>query len=304
MKYKTILLGIMFCIILGGCRMKNENKENNKYFISVQEYSGKEYPSNEKQERWDYIKENQNDIEAYAVDWFKKKYNFDVKVNHIYPQNGAAIAIVEWLDDINLKMPIVMGLDEGNKRITGVNTSAMQLDNTIMSYLVHKIYEEEFNNLNKFVVDFCKENNLYGLTDEYVSNMAHFAGYRDNVYYLSASSIGYQSTLTKFIKNPFISNQELRTSFESDILSIKEKTGEEVIDTNIVISLYSKDNKLDRDILNKLENVFLAQEGLPDFNYGLILNENKIDTRVDMTASIAYPEAPTETGFLRIKGSK
>ncbi len=63
-----------------------------------------------------------------------------MEVNHIHPKKGAAIATVESLLDSKLRMNIIMGLDKKNERVSGVNTSAMDAKNNIMTYIVYKIY--------------------------------------------------------------------------------------------------------------------------------------------------------------------
>ncbi|MDE6195594.1 MAG: DUF1672 domain-containing protein, partial [Erysipelotrichaceae bacterium] len=194
----------------------NININEKENYIPVQDYVGQGYPATEKQEAWDYIEEHREDLEEYAIEWFKKTYNLDVKVNYIHPKKGAAIATVESLLDSKLRMKIIMGLDKKNERVNGVNYTAMQVENNIMSYIVYKIYQEEFDRMEQLLKELAEEESLYGLRDECLSNIASYASFHSNYYYISAAYIDYRKTYEMFLNNPSIAVDDLRKAFEEE----------------------------------------------------------------------------------------
>ena len=296
---------IALCIIIGGCHTRENNTDINEKgdYIPVQDYVGQGYPATEKQEAWDYIEEHREDLEEYAVEWFKKTYNLDVKVNYIHPKKGAAIATVESLLDSKLRIKIVMGLDKKNERVSGVNTSAMDAENNIMSYIVYKIYQEEFDRMGQFLKELAEEESLYGLRDECLSNIASYASFHSNYYYISTAYIDYPKTYEMFLNNPAISVNELKISFEQEreeIMkndNIKDKSP---YNPNVVVSLYSSTNDIDESKFEPIADKLIEQTYLPDFNYLIVLHPNEININVNNTNVLRYPEHGSDPRYLYI----
>ena len=296
---------LVLCMMIGGCRMvennTNANSENN--YIPVQDYVGQGYPANEKQEAWDYIEEHRQDLEEYAIEWFKKAYNLDVKVNYIHPKKGAAIATVESLLDSKLRMKIIMGLDKKSGRVNGVNYTAMQVENNIMSYIVYKIYQEEFDRMGEFLKELAEEENFYGLRDDYLYNMGSYASFKSNYYYMGVSYIRYRKTYEMFLNNPDISANELKISFEQEREEINQNDDikdKSPYNPNVVVSLYSSTNDIDESKFEKIADKLVLQTYLPDFNYAIVLHPNEININVNSTKVLRYPEGGRDPEYLYI----
>ena len=300
---------LVLCIMITGCRMveNNTNANSEKNYIPVQDYVGQGYPANEKQEAWDYIEEHRQDLEEYAIEWFKKTYNLDVKVNYIHPKKGAAIATVESLLDSKLRMKIIMGLDKKNERVSGVNTSAMDAENNIMSYIVYKIYQEEFDRMGEFLKELAEEENLYGLRDEYLYNMASFASYSSNYYHMSVGYMDYKETYEMFLNNPSISVNELKISFEQEREEINQNDDikdKSKYNPNIAVTLYSSTNDIDESKFEPIVDKLISQIYLPQFRYYIIIYSNKININVDSTKYLIYPKAGSIPNYLSINEEK
>ena len=297
-KTNYIIFIITICILLVGC----ENKHRT-YLVPVQEYTGKEYLAKDK-EQWDYVEEHKEIFEEYAIKWFKEKYQLDVKVNFTYPhiETETVISTVEWIEDSDLKMCIVMGVDKTKHEVMGVNETVMQVDYTIMAYLTHRMYEKEFYKLEKFLKEFATKYDLLGVNDEYLKNTGGFVAYNSTYYVMGSSSTDYEEILQMFIEDKNVSMKKLRKAYEKKKKELEEELQKELIYIDVNVRLYSKTNEINEELFQILEKDFLAQEGFPDVNYVFTLCENGINVEYGKAKEIDYPEYPSATGYIRIDG--
>ena len=298
MNKQSVLIIVILCMLLGGCSVMEK-----EYLVPVQEYTGKEYLAKDK-EQWDYVEEHKEVFEEYAIQWFKEKYQLDVKVNFTYPhiETETVISTVEWIEDSDLKMCIVMGVDKTKHEVMGVNETVMQVDYTIMAYLTHRMYEKEFYKLEKFLKEFATKYDLLGVNDEYLKNTEGFVAYNSTYYVMGSSSTDYEEILQMFIEDKNVSMKKLRKAYEKKKKELEEELQKELIRINVIIRLYSKTNEINEELFQILENEFLAQEGLPDVNYVFRLCENGINVKSGRAKQVKYPEYPTEDEYIRIRG--
>lgn len=210
MNKRMIMISFIICVMISGCKFKVGEDET--YYVPVQDYTGKEFIVGEKYD-WKYMtEESYAKEEEAAIKWFKTNYDLDIKVNYMYFTKRGVISSVEWLEDNNLKM----GYTNQKKFFGGSKQSGMYLNRAILSYLIHRIYEEEFIKLEKFLSNFSEKYHLLGVSEEYLSNQGEFGYYYSKYYYMHVDSQRYENTIQAFIDNPVISKEELKKVFEED----------------------------------------------------------------------------------------
>lgn len=130
------------------------------------------------------------------------------------------------------------------------------------------LFENEINNLNKFVKEIKSTFPVSGLLSEAIKNISTI-GYRMEEYYIVAFDPSLTPIREQYIQNP------ART-----IKNLKQPT----IDpkrVNIVIELYMKDANTEpsQDIHKKIEEGLKASENLPPGTYRVTLNDNNVIKR-------------------------
>ena len=135
-KKRFLLTGILCsALLLGGCSaLTNSNDETgkekeqkadkkteeemieDKYFVSVQDYTGEEYTLDNGEETDKIAEENRDEVERAIKKYFKDEYKTEVKVHNIVGAIDGATVFVESVGKPHFYSYAIIPIDKDNKR--------------------------------------------------------------------------------------------------------------------------------------------------------------------------------------------
>ncbi|EBI2477784.1 DUF1672 family protein [Listeria monocytogenes] len=277
MKKKIIGL-LASLLLLGGCFNMNEKTEQEKAqegTTPVQEYVGQGYSFVDGNKSSERVKEHEEEIKQEAINYMKKKYKTDVKVNNVVPARNGAVVIVESEAPIQFTTSVVVKFLLNNKDGIGSGTSSEgEVEQAIVGGLYAKVYEAEFQQLNQFTEKLAKKYDLEGYTQE-ARGKTSPNGYQGKFYFVTLGFSGYLSVYNAYLANPEISTDDLRALFIKDDPTSKNM--------NIPMAFFSKENKLpEQKLADDLAEELRKEQGLPKGNYDIRVYKNHIVNRVGL----------------------
>lgn len=272
MKKGVFLVGIVVCLILGGCSFMDakSNDEKTKKEVAVQDYVGQGFIFIDGDKTKEIVTENKDTISQYAIDYFTEKYKMDVKVNNVVPARNASVVMLQSKQEPKFNTSVIVSVDTHKKKVLDTVTSEKgNVEEDIQTALYAMAYENEFVNLDDFVKKMSEKYGFIGLTDEAV-NKTRSSGYVTKYYYLNILTDFATDISQLYISNPHMTKESLKQLFEK-----KENLQNQI---GIVIELYTKDDTpADKNKVNEIIESLKGAKGLPRGTYSVLVNGNLID---------------------------
>ncbi|WP_088825902.1 MULTISPECIES: DUF1672 family protein [Listeria] len=275
---KGVLLGLLIALVtLSGCSETNEKKEA-EGTTPVQDYIGQGFIFVDGDKSKDIVEKNEAEISRRAIKYMKETYKTDVKVNNVVPARSAAVVMVEAEEPIQFHTSVIVGLDMAKKTLDPeeanvVRSEEGEVEKAIVSGLYAKAYEEEFANLDKFLAELAKENDVLGLRQEAVDKTAS-DGYQTKYFFISVFANDYKEIYNDYLKGD-IDQSKLKTLFSNRSSELDQPL--------ISIDFYSKMDKLpEKEVANRMIKKLNEQANIPKGEYSIDIFKNSIVNRVGL----------------------
>ncbi|MGG1686639.1 DUF1672 family protein [Pseudalkalibacillus sp. NRS-1564] len=292
-KKRLLLTGILCsALLLGGCSaLTNSNdetgKENeqkaekkteeemieDKYFVSVQDYTGKEYTLDNGEETDKIAEENRDEVERAIKKYFKEEYKTEVKVHNIVGAIDGATVFVESVGKPHFYSYAIIPIDKDKKEVDseGVWSQEGQIDAAILSGLYAWIYEDEFKKLDHYLDEKVKEYPIVSISEKANQNGA--GNYHTTPYYklVIYGGIVQEKLLDEYLNNTDRSKEEWVSMLEGESINPAM--------VSVLIQLYMEepDVEPDKEIFDEMVSDLSDMDGLPVAKYSFLLHDNTID---------------------------
>ena len=271
-------------LLLGGCNMEVESKKESEIigkgdvaldsssFVSVQDYTGEEYALQDGEETDKIAEANREEIEQAVKDIKKPIKIAEVKIHNIVGAVDGASVFVESIREPHFYTFAIVPIDVENEKVEvdKVWSQEGQIEDAITTGLYAMIHDQEFSTLDNYLEKLTEENPLVGTRMEAVEKVGA-NGYATPYYYTSAAGEYFTELYNKYIENPTISKEELKSSMKKYDLNSNLML--------ITITLYMKESDTDPDevLYDKIVSDIEQMEGLPRGSYSVILHDNLIN---------------------------
>lgn len=249
------------------------NTYNAKTFMSIQNYTGEEYQlydSNEKVLK--IAEEHTKEINDAIRKLFREKYSSHVKVNNMVGTKDSVTIFVESVNEPYFHTFVVLPVHEKQKKVMldSVWSQEGEIERAIKSGLYVMAFKEEFLVLNEYLENVTKMFPLIG-TPEQVISKVKANGYTTPYYFISPSGSIFKKVFAKFMLNPKLTGQEIRSIFDENPPCSKG--------INICIEFYMKDKEAlpEQNILDTIVTDIQNMTSIPKGAYSFYLNDNLID---------------------------
>ena len=293
MTKKRFLLTVILCsALLGGCSaLTNSNDETekereqkrdkkteeerieDKYFVSVQDYTGEEYTLDNGEETDKIAEENRDEVERAIKKYFKEEYKTEVKVHNIVGAIDGATVFVESVGKPHFYSYAIIPIDKDKKEVDseGVWSQEGQIDAAILSGLYAWIYEDKFKKLDHYLEEKVKEYPIVSISEEANQNGA--GNYHTTPYYklVIYGGIVQEKLLDEYLNNPDRSKEEWVSMLEGESINPAM--------VSVLIQLYMEktDVEPDKEIFDEMVSDLSDMDGLPVAKYSFLLHDNTID---------------------------
>lgn len=271
-------------LLLGGCNMEVESKKepeiigkgdvalDSSSFVSVQDYTGEEYTLQDGAETDKIAEANREEIEQAVKDFFLNNYKTEVKIHNIVGAVDGASVFVESLGEPHFYTFAIVPIDIEKEKVEAdkVWSQEGQIEDAITTGLYAMIHDQEFSTLDNYLEKLTEENPIVGTRMEAVEKVGA-NGFATPYYYTSAAGEYFTELYNKYIENPTISKEELKSSMKKYDL-----------DSNlmlITVTLYMKESDTNPDevLYDKIVSDIEQMDGLPPGSYSVILHDNLIN---------------------------
>ncbi|WP_144540691.1 DUF1672 family protein [Psychrobacillus sp. FSL K6-2843] len=283
-KSKMALAIVSTTLLLGGCNVDVENTKETKIlgngdialdsesFVSVQDYKGDEYTLQNGEKTDKIAEENRDSIEQAVNEFFLNKYKTEVKIHNIVGAVDGASVFVESIGEPHFYTFAIVPINVEKEKVETdkVWSQEGQIEDAISTGLYAMVNDQEFSNLDKYLNEITSKNPIVGVRMEAVERVGA-NGFATPYYYTSASGEYFTELYNKYIEDPTISKEELKSSFEKYNF-----------DSNlmlITITLYMKesDTAPDEALYDQIVSDIEQMEGIPQGSYSVILHDNLIN---------------------------
>lgn len=273
-------------LLLGGCNMEVESKKepeiigkgnvalDSSSFVSVQDYTGEEYTLQDGDTTDKIAEANREEIEQAVKGFFLKNYKTEVKIHNIVGAVDGASVFVESLGEPHFYTFAIVPIDVDNEKVEAdkVWSQEGQIEDAISTGLYAMIHDQEFSTLDNYLEKLTEESPIVGIRMEAVEKVGA-NGFATPYYYTSAAGEYFTELYNKYVENPSISKEELKSSMEKNDLDLDSSL------MLITITLYMKESDTDPDevLYDKIVSDIEQMEGLPRGSYSVILHDNLIN---------------------------
>lgn len=281
---KMALALVSTTLLLGGCNMEVESKKEPEIlgkgdvaldassFVSVQDYTGEEYTLQDGAKTDKIAEANREEVEQAVKEFFLNKYKTEVKIHNIVGAVDGASVFVESLGEPHFYTFAIVPIDVEKEKVETdkVWSQEGQIEDAISTGLYAMIYDQEFSNLDKYLEQVIADNPVVGARIEAVERVGA-NGFATPYYYTSAAGEHFTQLYNKYIENPTISKEELKSSmekydFDSNLMLI-------------TITLYMKESDTDPDeeLYDQIVSDIEQMDDIPRGSYSVILHDNLIN---------------------------
>ena len=292
-KKRFLLTGILCsALLLGGCsaltnsndetEKKNEQKADkkteaemieDKYFVSVQDYTGEEYTLDNGEETDKIAKENRDEVERAIKKYFKDEYKTEVKVHNIVGAIDGATVFVESVGKPHFYSYAIIPIDKDKKEVDseGVWSQEGQVEAAILSGLYAWINEDKFKKLGQYLEEKVEEYPVVGISEE--ANQNGVGNYHTTPYYkvVIYGGVMEEKLLKAYLDDPQRSKEEW----------IEMLNGETINPAfiGILIQLYMEEPNVEpnNEIFDQIVSDLSEMDGLPIGKYSFLLHDNTVD---------------------------
>ena len=290
-KQAFLLCAMMIPILLAGCMSmsgadNDENKENDylqddyekENYVSIQEYTGEGYTLyNANKDYGGIAEENRDSVVAAVEQYFIDNYSTEVEVHNIVSAMDGVTVFVESVGEPHFNTFAIVPIDLQNEEIKtdSVWSRDGQVEYAIKGGLYAMAFADEFAKLDDYLDGVAEKYDVIGTPIEIVRNVQGH-GYSTPFYFIGTVGNVFENLYEKYMDNPEITKQEMKTFFEENKLEPKN------VNVNIEFFMKINDTEPDEDIFDQIVTDIEDMEGIPTGGYSISLNDNYIDkTRGD-----------------------
>ncbi|MCL1630783.1 DUF1672 domain-containing protein [Sporolactobacillus sp. CPB3-1] len=284
---KLVIPALILSLLLGGCSTlnndhqdasstkKQQEKQYENNFISVQKYTGQGYSLDGGEENDKIAEAHRDEVIKAAEKFFLSKYKTKVKVHNLVGNKDGVTVFVESIGEPHFYTYAVVPINEQKIATDHVFSEEGQVEDAIRTGIYAMIYDREFKNLDNLLEKFVSVYPVIGLNKKAVENVGGDR-YSTPYYYLSISEDAFSTDLFKeYLNHPHRNHNEWRNRTED--VEVNPKL------VFITIQLYMKDldQEPNKQVFKQLVIDIEKIKNIPPGAYTILLHDNKINKKDD-----------------------
>jgi hypothetical protein len=279
---KLVIPTLILSLLLGGCSILNDDhqsnaatkkeqeKQSDSQFISVQKYTGQGYSLPYGEENDKIAKAHRDEVVKAAEKFFLKKYKTKVKVHNLVGNRDGVTVFVESIGEPHFYTYAVVPINEKKIDTDNVFSEEGQVEDAIRTGIYAMIYDKEFQNLNNYLENFVSKYPVVGLNQKAVENVDG-NGYSTPYYYLSISKDAFSmDIIKKYLNNPTFSKDDWKKITKNVYVYPKE------IYVTLQFFMKNPSTKPSEAIFKKIVSDIQNNKDLPPGAYSVLLHDNRI----------------------------
>lgn len=274
---KSFLFNILSLLFICGCVNEEsstlENRSEDKYYVSVQEFTGESYTLARGDKTDEIAEEHSEEVNQAVKQYFKEEYNTEVKIHNIVGAVDGATVFVESIGKPHFYSYAIIPVDKETETVDskGVWSQEGQVEAAIISGLYAWINEEKFQKLAQYVEEKVKEYPIVGISED--ANQNGVGNYHTTPYYklVVYGGVVQDELLDNYLKNPDRSKDEWVKMLEGESINPAM--------VSVLIQLYmdEADVEPDKEIFDQIVSDLSEMDDLPVGKYSFLLHDNTID---------------------------
>ncbi|WP_374055075.1 DUF1672 family protein [Rossellomorea sp. FM04394] len=221
---------------------------------------------------------HREEVIGAVKNFFKETYKTDVKVHNIVGNVDGATVFVESTGPVHFYTTAIIPIDLSKEGImvNQVFTMDSEVESAIRGGLYHLIFEEKFNELDRYLDRVVAENKVVGKTIESIENVGG-TGYMTPYYFLTTSSSdkAIKPVYDAYMKNPNAPVSELKEQFAQEAFSV------EYLKINHMLFMEEMNVEPDDRLFHQIAQDLKGMTMIPKGSYSLTINDNLINKKVD-----------------------
>ncbi|MDO6657785.1 DUF1672 family protein [Anaerobacillus sp. 1_MG-2023] len=277
MKNFLFLFRILSLLFISECANKEsstiKDRVEEKYFLSVQEYTGEGYTLAKGERNGEIAEEHSEEVDRAVKQYFKRNYHTKVKVHSIVGAVDGAIVFVESVGKPHFYSYAIISVDQQSETVdsTGVWSQEGQVGAAISSGLYTWIYEDEFQKLDQYLDGKVKEYPVVGISEE--ANQNGVGNYHTTPYY---KVVIYGGVVQEKLLNEYLENSDLP---KDEWVNMLEGESINPAMVSVLIQLYMEEPGVEpnKEIFDQIVSDLSDMDGLPIGKYSFLLHDNTVD---------------------------
>ena len=288
---KVLEISLGITVLLGGCNMGTDNIKstetetvaqagedqeismNTENLVSIQDYNGEGYALRDGEKTDKIAEDNREEIDVAVKKFFSEKYKTDVIIHNLVGAVDGVSVFVESVGEPHFHTFAIVPINVKSKKVKAdsVWSQEGQVENALSAGLFAMAYEKEINNLDVFVNQVIKDYPVVGKNMEAVNNTS--SGYYTSHYFISAFDDIFNELNSLYMKDQNISKEEIRKFLD------ESKFDPEAVSITLNFFMKEANTEPDEKAYDEILNKMRESDDLPKGAYGLILNDNTIDSK-------------------------
>lgn len=279
---KLVIPTLILSLLLGGCSILNDDHQSNaatkkeqekqyeSQFISVQKYTGQGYSLPGGEENDKIAEAHRDEVVKAAEKFFLKKYKTKVKVHNLVGNRDGVTVFVESVGDPHFYTYAVVPIEQN--KIMGSETFSQedQVEGAIRSGIYAMIYANEIHNLDDYLKQITSNYPVVGKTSDAIANVGG-NDYSTPYYYITIVDTAISVDVVKtYLDHPEWTKDDWRRKL------LKATLDPEKVWITIQLFMKEPDQKPDRSLFKKVVSDIETMKNLPPGAYSILLHDNRI----------------------------
>ncbi|MCQ2009648.1 DUF1672 domain-containing protein [Sporolactobacillus sp. STSJ-5] len=250
---------------------KEQEKQYESSFISVQKYTGQGYSLDGGEENDKIAEAHRNEVVKAVKKFFLKKYKTKVKVHNLVGNRDGVTVFVESVGEPNFHTFAVVPISS-NKEIKAneVFSQKGQVEDAIRSGIYAMIYDKELKNLDLYLSNVAQNHALVGLRQEVLDRVTA-SGYTTPFYSITVTENAFEKNLNQlYLKNPNWEKKDWKEALANS------KVNPKLIFITLQLFMKDQNKNPDREAFNEIVAHVKKTGDVSPGAYSILLHNNRI----------------------------
>lgn len=281
---KLVIPALILSLLLGGCSTldndhqdasstkKQQEKQYENNFISVQKYTGQGYSLDGGEENDKIAEAHRDEVIKAAEKFFLSKYKTKVKVHNLVGNRDGVTVFVESIGELHFYTYAVVPIKNEKILVNQVWSQKEEVDDAIRTGIYALVYDQQFKSLDNYIQRLVLKYPIIGLKQEAIENVGG-NGYSTPYYYVSMTS---DTVVNIDLNRLYLKHSKWRKNEWKKALTNAQIDPKLV---SIVVQLYMKKTvgKPNKAIMNEIVTGLKNGKAFPPGSYNIILHSNRIN---------------------------
>jgi hypothetical protein len=249
---------------------KEQEKQYENNFISVQKYTGQGYSLDGGEENDKIAEAHRDQVTKAAEKFFLNKYKTKVKVHNLVGNQDGVTVFVESVGEPHFYTYVVVPIEQNRIISDEAFSQEDQVEGAIRSGIYAMIYANEIRNLDDYLSQITAKYPVVGKTSAAVANVGG-NDYSTPYYYITILDTAINVDVVKiYLKHPEWTDEDWQKRLTKATLDPEQVW--------ITIQLFMKeqDRKPDYTLFKKVVSDIEKMKTLPPAAYSILLHDNRI----------------------------